>query len=259
MASVEGKTVSIVIPCYNEELRLSREQIQALLQPHVNIILVNDGSRDNTLQILNELKNTSSSISTIDLQPNRGKAEAVREGLRHALQQGTIWVGYIDADFATPASEVLRLMERAAVSDYNVVLASRVSLLGTNIQRKWSRHYLGRVFATFVSVGLKLKVYDTQCGAKFFRSSKLLENSVVMPFRSRWVFDVELIGRLLNNGLAQKGFLEVPLQTWTDIAGSKLTLISMFKAGWDLIWVLLRFRRQAADHRKASLRISKTM
>ena len=80
----------------------------------------------------------------------------------------------------------------------DVILASRVSLLGRRIVRSTRRHYLGRIFATLASRILRVAVYDTQCGAKLFRCAPALAAALRDPFLSRWVFDVELLGRLLT-------------------------------------------------------------
>jgi hypothetical protein len=94
---------------------------------------------------------------------------------------------------------------------------------------------------------LKLAVYDTQCGAKFFRNNEILQKAVSKPFHSRWVFDVELIGRLLlayrNVGEAPEArFLEVALQAWQDQSGSKRTAFTYIQAALDLIRIHLHLK-----------------
>ncbi len=173
----------------------------------------------------------------------------MRLGLLHAVEEGAPVVGYYDADLATPPRELLRLLDRLeSRPDLEFVLAARVALLGRKIQRRAVRHYLGRVFATFASLALRIPVYDTQCGAKAFRASPAVRAAIAEPFRSTWVLDVELIGRLLRGSgstapVPLTAFEEVPLWEWRDVSGSRLRLRDMLRASLDLAVVAFRLRR----------------
>ncbi len=249
------RNVSIVVPCFNEGRRLGAVAFRELLQaPGVQLLFVDDGSRDDTLAILATICSGHEDRARILALPrNGGKAEAVRQGLLQALQSGASIVGFLDADLATSGAEMLRLCETLEHSSADVALGARVALLGTRIERKALRHYLGRVFATVASLLLDLRVYDTQCGAKAFRASRLLSAVLTEPLHARWVFDVELIGRLLAGadgiaGLPASAFLEMPLRSWTDVPGSKLRLSHFPLIGLELLRVhlaLRRFRRAA--------------
>jgi dolichyl-phosphate beta-glucosyltransferase len=94
-------------------------------------------------------------------------------------------------------------------------------------------------------------VYDTQCGAKFFRATPALSRALDRPFRSRWAFDVELLGRLLSGGaeaLREDDLLEVPLRRWTHVGGSKLRPLAMLRAGADLAVIALDLARERRAH-----------
>src|SRR5256884_6420784 len=152
---------------------------------------------------------------------------------------GARMVGFLDADLATPAEEMLRLVATLRASRAQAAFASRVALLGTTIERHATRHYLGRLFATAASLILDLRVYDTQCGAKAFHASPLLAATLEEPFHARWAFDVELIGRLLAgapgiSGLRATDLLEMPLCTWTDVPDSKLRFVQFPRLGIEL-------------------------
>jgi glycosyltransferase involved in cell wall biosynthesis len=239
-----------VVPCYNEAKRLRRDEIIRLAEkPTIDVLLVNDGSTDSTLEVLSALSDEVKGVSYHSMPRNRGKAEAVRTGMLRAIESGADWVGYCDADMATPASELIRLESIARASpEMSVVLASRVSLLGRDVERSVARHYLGRVFATFAGLVLGIRVYDTQCGAKLFRASPSLRIALSEPFHSRWSFDVELLGRLLHGGrgaepLDVASFVEAPLEVWKDVDGSKLTFGSSVKSGLELAVIALQLNR----------------
>jgi glycosyltransferase involved in cell wall biosynthesis len=189
-------------------------------------------------------------IEVFRMTRNGGKAEAVRRGLLHALESSPALVGYVDADLSTPVDEILRLFHESERRGVAVVMGARVRMLGRVIERRALRHYLGRLFATAASLVLRLPVYDTQCGAKFFRADEPLRRALESPFRSRWAFDVELIGRLLTGTprVDAKDFLEVPLGRWTDVSGSRLGAWQMIGAGIDLVAIggELRRRRRGA-------------
>jgi len=233
----------LVVPCYNEAQRLDvRGFAQFRATGHrIEFLFVNDGSTDGTLDVLQGLRCASpDTIHVRDQQPNRGKAEAVRGGMLDALDRGADFVGFWDADLATPLRTIPRFLEvldaRPAI---DVVLGSRVRLLGRSIERHAWRHYLGRVFATLVSELLHLPVYDTQCGAKVFRATDALRAVLTEPFRTSWLFDVEILARLIavteggTEGVAECVY-ELPLDEWRDVPGSKLTRAAYTRAAASL-------------------------
>ncbi len=119
-------------------------------------------------------------------------------------------------------------------------MGARVKLLGRDIQRLAARHYAGRVFATAASIVLGLGVYDTQCGAKLFRSASPFADAFREPFRSRWIFDVEVLERCvrrLGPSAAAARIYEFPLQRWHHARGSKLMPRHVLRAAWDLLLI----------------------
>ena len=251
----------IVVPCYNEARRLDVRAFTGfpLNSRHVEFLFVNDGSQDETLALLEQLRSDSpGTIRVRDQQPNQGKAEAVRTGMLEALDAGADFVGYWDADLATPLSAIPKFLEvfeeRGGV---NVVLGSRVKLLGRSIERHAWRHYLGRVFATLVSEMLHLAVYDTQCGAKLFRATPELRRVLAEPFGTAWLFDVEILARLI--GESQRGtaavaryLYELPLEEWRDVPGSKLTRAAYVRAATSIFQLYRRYGAMLARQNRAS-------
>jgi dolichyl-phosphate beta-glucosyltransferase len=249
---------TFVIPCFNEEQRLPGDAILAIATaPGVRLLLVDDGSSDGTRARLEALAaERPASIRVLGLDANVGKGEAVRRGLREALAHGADVVGYADADLATPGEELLRLRDELVRRELEVVTGARVKLVGVDIDRKAMRHYLGRVFATCAALVLRTPYYDTQCGAKLFRTSALLERALDQPFRSRWAFDVELLGRLIAGiggepGLDLSRLRELPLETWIDVGESKLRPGGMVRAGLELARIAMDLEdlRRAAPQR----------
>lgn len=232
---------TLIIPCYNEEHRLDRAALSSLVADNVDILFVDDGSKDGTRKILHDMASANPEhIRVLGLDRNGGKAEAVRQGLIAAIEaKRSAFVGYLDADLATPPHEMKRLITIMRNSTAHVLFGARVALLGHEIERSTVRHYLGRVFGTLASLALRLTIYDTQCGAKLFRVTPTLTNVLREPFISRWVFDVELLGRLLAGAdgtpaISVASVWEEPLRAWRDVKGSKLDARQMSRALLDL-------------------------
>jgi dolichyl-phosphate beta-glucosyltransferase len=241
--------VAIVVPCYNEAARLDRSAIlaHAASEPSIRFVFVNDGSTDNTLAVLRDLAAAiGPSARVVDLATNRGKAEAVRAGMLEAFTLQCPYVGFWDADLATPLEAIgvfTALLNGRP--DIDVVMGARVRLLGRSIERQALRHYVGRVFATVASLALALPVYDTQCGAKLFRATPAIQALFAQPFLSPWVFDVELLARLLASkgaeGSRSDVIYELPLLRWTDVPGSKVRPWDFVRAIWDVIRIRRRY------------------
>jgi glycosyltransferase involved in cell wall biosynthesis len=245
-------SASIIIPCYNEEKRLDVASFRGFKSSShtITFLFVNDGSTDQTLQLLQALNASDpTKFAVLNFAQNRGKAEAVRQGLLAAIGSHPDYVGFWDADLATPLDAIAEFIELAeSRPELEMIIGSRVKLLGRHIERRPSRHYLGRFFATAASAVLGLAVYDTQCGAKLFRASSAI-SFFQQPFCSRWIFDVEIIARLIQ---ARRGkeirqpeqvIYEVPLLDWKDIPGSKLRYSDFGRAAWELFRIRNRYFR----------------
>lgn len=237
---------AVVVPCFNEARRLQPDVFIEFLRQcpeTISLFFVDDGSTDETLDVLERLRLAAPRVAILPKTPNAGKAEAVRYGMQHVLEHTDApLVGFWDADLATPLPAILEL---ACVLDQfpniDIVFGSRVRLLGRRIERKVHRHYLGRVFATVVSNVLRLPIYDTQCGAKLFRRTPQFTTILRTRFVSRWIFDVEILARLIRVcGIeyVKNSVYEYPLNEWCDVGGSKVRGVDFVKAAKDLarIW-----------------------
>jgi len=215
----------------------------------VRLIFVDDGSKDGTVKVLEQVcSGIEHRAFVLRSEVNRGKAEAVRLGLVHALEKhNQDLVGFWDADLATPLEIIDRFIKLfEARPDIDMVFGSRVKLLGRSVKRKPHRHYMGRIFATLVSSVLQLPIYDTQCGAKLFRVNSGIRSVVETPFLSRWVFDVEILARYrqkLGNDPNRLGRMiyEYPLECWEDVAGSKIRPLDSVTAFRDVLKIWSKY------------------
>ena len=268
-----------MIPCYNEAERIQKELfLQALVNDtNLSFVFVNDGSADDTFDVLNVFRNNQnpdiqSRWHILSYINNKGKSNAVRCGFCYVYNQlnvvesqkydsfnfaeefpdvtitgsnpiGCDYVGFWDADLATPLEEVSWFYHFAGNQENDMIIGSRVSRLGANIQRTIFRHYSGRLFATLISDGLGWKVHDTQCGAKLLKPH-LIPICMGEPFKTSWLFDVEMLLRMKKvfGNDAQGQILEVPIRTWNDVKGSKIGWNDFLKVPYQ-IWKVFRSYR----------------
>jgi dolichyl-phosphate beta-glucosyltransferase len=236
-----GCDTIVVVPCYNEARRLDLRGFSNFLDDcaEASLLFVDDGSTDATTELLESfVERCPEKVTVLQLGRNSGKGEAVRQGVLAAWLQSPTFVGYWDADLATPlnaVSQFRNLLVRRP--ELTLVMGSRIALLGRQIKRRWVRHMAGRAFATAASMTLGLAVYDTQCGAKLFRATHETQSLFQRPFGSRWIFDVEILARLVAAAgveQAEQMIFECPLDRWTDVGGSQLKPRDFARAAVDL-------------------------
>jgi glycosyltransferase involved in cell wall biosynthesis len=242
----------IVVPCYNEANRLRSDAFASYAreQDRLSFLFVDDGSKDETYEVLQALARTApESMEVLRLEKNSGKAEAVRRGVLAAFDAKPDCIGYWDADLATPLRYIEAFEEILRHPPNKLVLGSRVRLLGRQVERTAARHYLGRGFATVAGLALGLPIYDTQCGAKLFRAEPIFRAAFETPFELTWSFDVELLARLKALGETSgeldpaTQFVEFPLEEWRDAPGSKLRPAHFPRIGLEVLRLFLIARR----------------
>ena len=240
--------ICIIIPCYNESQRLSIDEFRNFVNKTDNIYFsfVNDGSKDNTFDILNSMrKGYEDRIKIINFKKNSGKAEAVRVGMIESSNWLNFdFLGFFDADLSTPLSEIYNLYENINKNEnYIIAFGSRIKIVSNAIERKNYRHYFGRIFATFASIMLNLGIYDTQCGAKLIKNS-IVSEIFSKSFYSKWFFDIEIFYRVIKlygRRESTKKIIEVPLNIWIEKGHSKITLIDWIKVPYELIKLFFRY------------------
>jgi len=219
-------SLSIVIPAYNEAIRLGRtlpSVVDYLREnsPEAELIVVDDGSTDNTADLARQTLENSGTVRTsvISYRSNMGKGRAVRLGLLAARGDVTL---FSDADLSTPITETPKLVDPILNGECDVAFGSRAlerDLIG--VHQPWRREQGGRVFNLAVRLATGLPFWDTQCGFKAFRMSicrPLVEAATV----DRFGFDVELLYLAYRAGLKLK---EIPVR-WDHNEGSKVSVMS---------------------------------
>lgn len=240
--------ISIIIPCYNECSRLPVDAFKSAIvkYPNANFCFVNDGSSDQTGQLLEDFAlSFPSTVHVLHLSKNSGKAEAVRLGMTLMLSKGlSAYLCYLDADLSTPIVEVERLFDiMVSKSDLQLTFGSRVSVFGSQITRLSYRHYGGRLIATLIDMVLRLSIYDTQCGLKIFHHT-LAKKIFIDAFLTRWLFDVEIFARIKmiyptkDLNLVMK---EIPLNEWEERGGSKIRVKDILALPLNLLSIKMKY------------------
>jgi len=251
--AIENKDrVLLVIPAYQESGRLPKSlgQLLPVLDNlgNVDLLVVDDGSgvaeQGNIRILLEDLsKNHPCLLQPILMKKNCGKGAAVRRAWDAGYDQYD-WLAFTDADLSVPAEEVARFIGIALEQENpSTLLASRVKMLGRNVERNALRHAIGRIFANYVAKTTNLDVYDSQCGLKIIPSSAYQKIKDKLHC-NRFAFDVDLLCALGDEG---EPVIEVPVD-WSDVKGSKINIFTdgprMFK---DVNSI--RLRRIDAKHR----------
>lgn len=245
---LQKRTVGIVIPCYNEENRLCVNEFIDFVHQNLgyHLCFVNDGSKDNTLKVLNNLrKGREDFISIYDCSKNGGKAEAVRLGILHLAQNPHIdYIGYLDADLSTDFKDFEDLVKTIETSRFQIVSGSRISRMGANITKESARQIISKTINMIICMILGMGFHDTQCGAKIM-TRDVANNMFNEKFVTRWIFDVEIFLRMkkfYGKELVQNLICEQPLKRWIHADGSKLSMRDSMKIVGQLLEIAIHYR-----------------
>jgi glycosyltransferase involved in cell wall biosynthesis len=213
--------LSVVIPSYNEELRLPAT-LESLIKhlptigPETEVIVVDDGSTDRTAEVAQSFRGRFSSLRVLANGVNRGKGYSVRHGMREARGRHVL---FTDADLSAPIEEAGKLL--AALEEYDVAIGSRAldrSLIGVHESR--FREFAGIIFNFIVRVTLRLPFVDTQCGFKAFRREPcriIFEQQRI----ERFGFDPELLYLARHHSLKA---VEIPVR-WSHSPATKINML----------------------------------
>lgn len=241
---IKNERTSIIVPCYNEVDRLHLEVFLNFARQHPNIsfVFVDDRSKDLTINLLcGAMAALPAQIDVLMMKRNAGKAEAVRHGLKFAVRRGDKYVGFLDADLATPLNAMNDFISVADRLDtIDVVFGSRSGGLGRRVYRDFHRKIISAVCATLGRLATGLALKDSQCGAKLFRNTAHLNSCLDVPFKAGWLFDIELFLRISNpNRRKRKNFFEYPVLEWTEIAGSNIKMSDVIKSTFLMLSLII--------------------
>jgi dolichyl-phosphate beta-glucosyltransferase len=189
-----GITYSIVIPAYNEGSRLGAtlEKVLGYVRAqgwNAEVIVVNDGSRDNTVEVVRGLAAKDPMLRLLENPGNRGKGYSVRNGMLNALGEVVV---FSDADLSSPIEEMPKLLTTLAAGA-DIAIGSRWLRAELQTQRQsLHRQLFGRVFNLLLRIILGLRFKDTQCGFKAF-TRRAAQTILPLQRIERWGFDPEIL------------------------------------------------------------------
>jgi dolichyl-phosphate beta-glucosyltransferase len=232
-------TISVVIPAYNESARLP-ETLRKIAdyaprcpRPIVEIIVVDDGSSDDTARVASR-SSVDMRIRTVSYSRNSGKGYAIRRGVLEAKGELIL---ISDADLSTPIPEVEKLL--AALETHDVAIGSRIDRTLIRKRQAWLRERIGRVGNNLMRAITGMPFRDTQCGFKLLHAGMARE-IFRLAVVDRFAWDVEF---LLLAGLQGCSIAEVPV-LWFNAEGSRVNVLrDAPKVLWDITRLRLRYGR----------------
>lgn len=237
--------ISIIVPMYNEETRIKYflPQLKDFTKSYhkdCEIILVNDGSTDNTLDTIKELSKDQANIKIVSYFKNRGKGAAVREGFLAAKGDFVI---FIDADGSITPNQIHGMVKK--LYEFDAVVGNR-SLKDSKIKYTFIRNSLGISFNFIAKILFATGVKDHLCGFKGFKKNVAKELFKDLVSKG-WLFDVELFYKIRRNKFS---LYELPL-VWVHKSDSKMKLYYPFFLFFELFKLRTElFFKESDKHKK---------
>ena len=237
------KSLSIVLPVFNEEKRLDKTffHIEKYLKrtkiKNLEFIFVNDGSIDKSKKLLiNFVKKKSKGITKklIDIKKNIGKGAALKAGVKEA---GFQWILTSDIDFSVPLFEIERWQQKKLISDRKFVYFGSRAHQKSKVESKFYRKFIGEFLRIFISLFLGISIRDTQCGFKLY--DKLTAKKIFSKLRFfGYEHDIEIVLLLKNEKIK---VVELPV-TWKHVSDSKVNIIvDSFKTFIKILLIKMKY------------------
>ncbi|MFA5889110.1 MAG: dolichyl-phosphate beta-glucosyltransferase [Candidatus Paceibacterota bacterium] len=235
--NIRAKKLSIIIPAYNEEHRITETlfDIHNTMQGQLfdyEILVVNDGSRDNTADVVEALQKQISKLYLINNSENHGKGWVIKQGMFRAVGNYRL---FMDADNSTRVQEITKMLPYLQ-QGFDVVIGSRyIKESDIVIKQPWVRSFPGKIFRIITHILIPTGVTDLTCGFKIFSEKAV---NVIFPQQTifRWSFDVELLFLAKRNKLKIK---EIPV-IWMDNNKSRVKFRDMVRSFFEIIQIRLR-------------------
>ena len=231
--------LSIIVPAYNEEKRINPflRDLLCYSKQHFRdyeIIIVNDGSKDNTVGVVSRLikREKESRARMISYSENKGKGYAVRKGVLESKGENMI---FIDADGSIAPDQIPLMLEK--LKKYDVVVGSR-RIRGADVDASGFRVFIGTMFNYYVNLLYRIDVWDNLCGFKGFRK-KAAKDLFRDLISRRWIFDVELFYKIRKKGYKMH---ELPIR-WVHKEDTKIRPLDPLKMAWQLLALRMRLLR----------------
>lgn len=235
------EVLTVVLPSYNEAKHIGEaiSRIRAVLdRVDYQLIVVDDGSTDDSVDVLNLLDKTR--LEIISYSPNRGKGYALQTGLQ---QIRTEYGAYIDADLDIDPSALLTgLNELKKDRDLSVAVGSKVHKESV-VEYSYFRRLLSRIYRILTTILFRLNVSDTQTGLKVFRTDDV-QSSLTQVTANGWSFDLELLSYVHREG---GKILEIPVKLDYQF-NSNLDAKSAISSIWETFKFARSFRKQNRIH-----------